>query len=290
MRLLIDEFGLTGSGVGDHPPDLCLHLPHADARSAGEVAGHLFERLLPRHLEIIYEINRRFLSDVSARFPNDYRPHQRACRSSRTAASARYAWPIWPASAASHQRRGRTALQLLRTAPLARLLCELWPERFRTRPTASPPRRFIRLANPRLSALITARIGDGWLRDLDQLRGLEPFADDAAFAPEWRAVKQPTRPIWQAFRRAGRRAVDPNSMYDVMVKRLHEYKRQLLKALHIVTLYHQLQRQPVARHRAAHLHLWRQGGPGLLHGQADHQADQQHRREWSTPTRWWPTG
>ncbi|HQF71971.1 MAG TPA: glycogen/starch/alpha-glucan phosphorylase, partial [Promineifilum sp.] len=107
------------------------------------------------------------------------------------------------------------------------------------------PRRFMRLSNPRLSTLITNRIGDGWLRDLEQLSKLEKLADDRAFCAEWRAVKSANKvQLAATIANLSGVTVDPNSMYDVMVKRLHEYKRQLLKALHIVTLYNRLRDDP----------------------------------------------
>jgi starch phosphorylase len=119
---------------------------------------------------------------------------------------------------------------------------ELWPEKFNNKTNGVTPRRFMRQSNPRLSALVTARSATGWLRDLDQFTRLEPYADDAAFRAEWRAVKAANKAdLARPSPRTGV-TVDPNSMFDVMVKRLHEYKRQLLmKALHIITLYNQLQ-------------------------------------------------
>jgi starch phosphorylase len=118
---------------------------------------------------------------------------------------------------------------------------ELWPEKFNNKTNGVTPRRFMRLANPRLSSLITEYIGEGWLCDLDRLSGLEAHADDPAFRAEWRTVKAANKVDLAAhIALQTELTVDPTSMFDVMVKRLHEYKRQLLKALHIITLYNRL--------------------------------------------------
>ena len=125
---------------------------------------------------------------------------------------------------------------------------DLWPEKFLNVTNGVSPRRFLRLANPRLSGLITARLGDErWLTDLERLRELEAFADDAEFRAQWREVKRQNK-LDLAFHALAATGitVDPGSLFDVMVKRLHEYKRQLLKVLHVVTLYNRIKADPAA--------------------------------------------
>ncbi len=122
---------------------------------------------------------------------------------------------------------------------------EMWPERFQNKTNGVTPRRFVRLANPRLSELISATIGDGWLTDLEQLRQLEPQAESPEFREAWQSVKQQNKRVLADVLHASTgQMADPESLFDVMVKRLHEYKRQLLKVLHIIWLYQQLQAEP----------------------------------------------
>ena len=141
-----------------------VHQPHAAARGARDLAAAARSaRLLPRHLEIIYEINRRFLDEVRARFPGDDGARRAdVARSTRTARSA-CAWRTSPPSAATRQRRRRAALAAAHARPCSRDFAELWPERFTNVTNGVTPRRFVALANPRLAALITEAIGDGWL-------------------------------------------------------------------------------------------------------------------------------
>jgi len=124
---------------------------------------------------------------------------------------------------------------------------ELWPEKFNNKTNGVTPRRFIRLSNPAMSALITSHIGSGWVKDLDQLRALEAHAEDATFRAAWSEVKRENKKALAARIKADLGLdVDPDSMFDVMVKRLHEYKRQLLKVLHIITLYNRIKDDPAA--------------------------------------------
>jgi starch phosphorylase len=245
MRLLMDEFGLEWYQAWEITRQTFAYTCHTLMPEALEKwPVHLFERLLPRHTEIIYEINRRFLSDVSARFPGDYERigrlsliqdgHERQIRMAHLAVVGSF----------SVNGVAELHSELLKERVFHDFY-ELWPERFNNKTNGITPRRFIRQSNPRLSALVTARIGDGWLRELDQFARLEPFADDAAFRAEWRAVKAANKAdLAGTIALLAGVAVDPDSLYDVMVKRLHEYKRQMLKALHIITLYNQLRDDP----------------------------------------------
>ncbi len=200
--------------------------------------------LLPRHLEIIYEINRRFLEDVQARFPDDLDRLRRM--SIIEEGSPRQVRMAHLASVGSFAINGVAELhsRLLRERTL-RDFADLWPEKFQNKTNGVTPRRFMRLANPRLSELITSKIGDGWLNDLDSLKQLEAFTEDADFRARWREIKQANkRDLCELLRTSTGVTADPDSIFDVMVKRLHEYKRQLLKALHIVTLYRRLKADP----------------------------------------------
>ncbi|MCO5194934.1 MAG: glycogen/starch/alpha-glucan phosphorylase [Anaerolineae bacterium] len=204
----------------------------------------LIGRILPRHLEIIYELNQRFLDDVRERFPHD--PSRLVRMSLIEEGPQRRVRMANLATLGSFSVNGVAELHthLLRERTL-RDFAEMWPERFNNKTNGVTPRRFIRIANPRLFDLITEKIGTGWLRDLERLRELEPFVDDPDFRTEWRAVKRRNKRDLAGFiAETVGVAVDHQSLYDVMVKRLHEYKRQLLKALHIITLYHRVKDDP----------------------------------------------
>jgi starch phosphorylase len=207
----------------------------------------MFGRLLPRHLEIIYALNDIFLADLRARHPGD---DERIARMSLIQeVPERRVRMANLAAVGSFAVNGVAELQSrLLTQTTLRDFAELWPEKFLNETNGVSPRRFLRLANPRLSGLITARLGDQrWLTDLERLRELEAFADDAEFRAQWREVKRQNK-LDLAFHTLDATGViiDPGSLFDVMVKRLHEYKRQLLKLLHVVTLYNRIKADPAA--------------------------------------------
>jgi glycogen phosphorylase len=208
----------------------------------------LFQAVLPRHLEIVYEINRRFLDEVRLRFPGDEERVQRLSLIDET--GPRYVRMANLACVGSHAVNGVAKLhsQLLKNE-LMRDFSETWPEKFTNVTNGVTPRRFVALINPALSALVTRAIGDGWICDLSQLRRLEPLADDAAFRGDWRAVKLGNKKALAAEiqRRAGV-SVAAESLFDVQVKRIHEYKRQHLNVLHVATLHERLRKD--ARHAA----------------------------------------
>ena len=205
-----------------------------------------FGSLLPRHLEVIYEINRRFLEEVRARYPGDDAKLARLSLIDET--GPRYVRMAHLASLGSHKINGVAELhsELLKKTVLSDF-AELWPEKFCNVTNGVTPRRFVGLSNPGLSQLITSRIGDTWLKDLNQLRGLEPLADDPGFQDRWREVKLANKTRLAALikQRTGV-TVSPESLFDIQVKRIHEYKRQDLNALHILTLYLRLKRDPNA--------------------------------------------
>jgi len=198
-------------------------------------------------MEIICALNHFFLEDVRARYPGD---DERVARMSLIQeVPERRVRMANLAVIGSFAVNGVAELQsrlLARTT--LRDFAGLWPEKFRNVTNGVSPRRFVRLANPRLSGLITARLGDQrWLTDLEQLAELEAHADDAEFLAQWREVKRQNKLDLAAYALATTGVtVDPGSLFDVMVKRLHEYKRQFLKLLHVVTLYNRIKADPAA--------------------------------------------
>jgi starch phosphorylase len=245
MRLLLDVHGLDWDDAWEITRRAFAYTNHTLLPEALETWGvELFGSLLPRHIQIVYEINRRFLDDVRQRFPGDEERIQRMSLIDET--GGRSVRMAHLASVGSHTINGVAALHsdLLKRHVL-RDFQEMWPDKIRNVTNGVTPRRFVALINPGLAGLVTEAIGDGWLRDLEQLRQLEPRADDASFREKWRRVKAANKEALAAEieERAGV-AVDPGSLFDIQVKRIHEYKRQHLNVLHAVTLYHRLKRNP----------------------------------------------
>jgi starch phosphorylase len=204
----------------------------------------LFGKLLPRHLEIIYEINYRFLQDVKLWFPNDedrlirlsliQEGHDKQIRMANLACVG------------SHAINGVAALhtQLLKSDTL-RDFAQIWPEKFFNKTNGVTPRRWMLLSNPELSELITEKIGENWLKNLDELRNLEIYLKDSDFCKRWKEIKQINKAKLAAYILKSKNIeVDPNSIFDVLVKRIHEYKRQHLSVLHIITLYNRIKENP----------------------------------------------
>ncbi len=204
----------------------------------------MFEKFLPRHLEIIYEINSRFLDEVRARFPGDEaRVRRMSLIGEDGGRSIRMAHL---ATVGSHAINGVAYMhsELVKTTILKDFY-EMWPERFSNKTNGVTPRRFVGLANPGLRKLLDETIGDGWMVDLQKLRGLERYADDPSFQQRWRDVKRGNKARLADYV-ADRTGIglNPDWMFDVQVKRIHEYKRQHLNALHIITLYNRLKADP----------------------------------------------
>ena len=248
MRLLVDENGVGWDQAWSITRRTFAYTCHTLLPEALETwPVPMFERLLPRHLEIIYAINHFFLQDVHAQHPGD---DDRVARVSliQEAPEPRVRMANL-AAVGSFAVNGVAELQSrLLTRTTLRDLADLWPEKFLNVTNGVSPRRFLRLANPRLSALITARLGDQrWLTELERLRELETFAGDPEFRAQWREVKRLNKLDLAAHARAaGGVTIDPDSLFDVMAKRLHEYKRQFLKLLHVVTLYNRIKADPAA--------------------------------------------
>ena len=245
MRLLVDEHLLDWDTAWDITRKSFGYTNHTllpEALERWPVA--MMTRLLPRHMQIIYEINGRFLDQIRVDYPGG---EGRVPRLSLIDESGeRYVRMANLACVGSHAINGVAALH---TRLLARDVLadfhEIMPEKFSNKTNGVTPRRFLQLCNPRLARLISSAIGDGWTRDLDQLRNLEPLAEDTAFQSLWRRIKQEnkTNLAGQVEKSIGT-TLDSFSMFDVQAKRIHEYKRQHLNLLHVVTLYSRLKRNP----------------------------------------------
>jgi starch phosphorylase len=199
---------------------------------------------VPRHLEIVYEINRGLLDDVRARFPGDEGRVQRV--SLVEEGSEPKVRMANLAIVGSHSTNGVAAIHsgLLR-ASTVRDLAEQFPERFNNKTNGVTPRRWLLLANPALAGAITGAIGEGWITELGQLRRLTPLAEDRGFRDAVRAAKHEAKVQFAAWlRTATGQAVDPDTIFDCQVKRIHEYKRQLLNALRVIVLYYRLRENP----------------------------------------------
>lgn len=243
MRLLLDEHEQSWDEAWQITQSCFGYTNHTLLPEALEKWGlPLFGKLLPRHLEIVFEINRRFLDQVRMHFPFDGARAQRM--SLIDEAGERSVRMAHVAAVGSHAINGVAALHsdLLRQTVL-RDFAELWPERFHNVTNGVTPRRFIALANPELTSLITSALGEGWLTQLERLRELEPLASDAAFASEFQTIKQHNKlRLSEHATHVLGTSLDPLSLFDVQVKRIHEYKRQVLNILHVLTLYLRIRR------------------------------------------------
>jgi glycogen phosphorylase len=245
MRLLVDEHQLDWDAAWDITQRTFGYTNHTLLPEALERWSiDLIAQLLPRHLEIIYEINKRFLDRVRVVFPGD---DARVRRMSLIDESGeRYVRMAHLACVGSHAINGVAALHTeLLAKDVLRDFHEMMPEKFSNKTNGVTHRRFLMLCNPRLARVITDAIGDGWMKDLGELTRLEPHATDAAFQTEWRRVKQDNkRDLARHVERVAGVKVDPASLFDVQAKRIHEYKRQHLNVLHAITLYTRLKQKP----------------------------------------------
>jgi starch phosphorylase len=245
IRLLVDEHDMDQDEAWEITRSTFAYTNHTllpEALETWPVA--LFTRILPRHLEIIYEINARLLQEVRQKFPGD---EQRVARMSLISETdGRHIRMANLACAGSHTINGVAELhtRLLKKYTLNDFY-ELYPEKFLNITNGVTPRRWIALCNRSLAILITDRIGMGWVSDLEELRKLEAFVDDEEFRTQWWQVKQDKKREQAAFfqQRTGI-GINPDSLFDVQVKRIHEYKRQHLNILHIITLYQRIRENP----------------------------------------------
>ncbi len=245
MRLLVDEHDLdweTAWKITSHTFSYTNHTLLPEALERWSLP--LFASLLPRHLEIIYEINVRFLNEVRRHFAGD---EGRVSRMSLIdELGEKFVRMANMACVGSHRINGVAALhtELLKKEVL-RDFYELWPEKFINVTNGVTPRRWLALSNPEQSALMSRHIGDSWISNLDELKQLEALAEDAAFRAEWRKVQHNVKVrLSQYISDVVGVSVDPASMFDVQVKRIHEYKRQHLNVLHILALYFRLKHKP----------------------------------------------
>jgi len=245
MRLLMDKHDVPWERAWDITTRTIAYTNHTILPEALERwSTQLMERLLPRHLQIIYEINRRFLDTVWTHYPGDT---DRLRDMSIIAEEPEKAVQMAKlAIVGGHMVNGVSELhtKILKDT-IFRSFYEMMPNHFTNATNGITQRRWLLLANPRLSALISSHLGEGWITDLDQLRGLEPLADDADFCKRWRQIKRLNKQDFAAWL-AGTENMHPNpdSMFDFQVKRMHEYKRQLLNVLHVIDLYNRLRDNP----------------------------------------------
>ena len=245
MRILLDEAHLGWDEASDLTKRALAYTNHTllpEALEKWPVAW--FEKVLPRHLEIIYEINRRLLDAVRTRFPGDEGRVERVSLIEES--PSKHVRMANMAIVGSHSTNGVAALhsELLRTMTV-KDLAEMFPERFNNKTNGVTPRRWLLLANQPLARTITEAIGDGWITDLGQLTKLKPLADDKGLREAFRKAKREAKSEFANWlKTTSDQTVDPDTIFDCQVKRIHEYKRQLLNALRIVVLYNRLRENP----------------------------------------------
>jgi starch phosphorylase len=245
MRILLDEAKLEWDQAWDITQRTLAYTNHTLLPEALEKWPlNWFARMLPRHLEIIYEINKRFMDDVHSRYPGD---DERASRMSLVEeGSERTIRMANLAIVGSHSTNGVAAIhsRLLQEMTVHDF-AQMYPERFSNKTNGVTPRRWLLLCNPPLASAITGAIGDKWITDLDQLKKLKPLASDKGFRDAFCKAKRQAKTQFADWLKAtSGQVVDPDSIFDCQVKRIHEYKRQLLNALRIVVLYNRLRENP----------------------------------------------
>jgi starch phosphorylase len=245
LRILLDEAHLGWDEAWDLTQRTLAYTNHTllpEALEKWPLAW--FEALLPRHLELVYEINRRLLDGVRRRFPDD---DGRAARTSLIEEGPeKHVRMANLAIVGSHSTNGVAAIHsaLLRSTTV-KDLAEMFPERFNNKTNGITPRRWLLLANPALARIITEAIGSGWITELDQLTRLKRLADDRGFRDAFVAAKRASKSAFAEWlQTTSGETVDPNTIFDSQIKRIHEYKRQLLNALRIVVLYNRLRKNP----------------------------------------------
>ncbi len=245
MRLLVDEHNMDWDKAWSITQNTIAYTNHTLMPEALEKwSVDLFSAVLPRHLEIIYEINHRFLEDIRSWYPKDEDLVARV--SLIEEGMEKKVRMAHLATVGSHKVNGVAALhtELLKKDVL-RDFYHIWPEKFTNKTNGVTPRRWVLLSNPELSALITEKIGKGWLTQTDQLRQLEQFINDREFCDRWRQIKRNNKQRLARYilQHTGIE-VNVDSLFDIQVKRIHEYKRQHLAILHVITLYHRLKENP----------------------------------------------
>jgi starch phosphorylase len=245
MRILLDDAHLEWDHAWELTQQTLSYTNHTLLPEALEKwPVEWFEVLLPRHLEIIYEINRRLILSIQHRFPNEY--HRISGMSLVEEGPQPKIRMANLAIVGSHSTNGVAAIHSsLLKATTVKDFAEMFPERFNNKTNGVTPRRWLLLANPSLAATITEAIGSGWITDLDQLSNLEPLATDQAFLDAFLRSKREAKVRFAEWLVTSTgQTVNPDSIFDCQVKRIHEYKRQLLNALRIVVLYNRIRKDP----------------------------------------------
>ncbi len=245
MRIFVDEEDLEWNEAWSITTRVFAYTNHTVLPEALERwSVDLMGRLLPRHLEIIYEINDLFLESVKKQLPDDADLLRRISFIEEN--DHKQIRMPYLSIVGSHTINGVAELhtELLKTT-VFKDFYKLFPERFQNKTNGITPRLWLRNVNPELSKIITAKIGDGWITELQQLQQLEAFADEPEFQQSWRSVKRLKKEqlaYW--LKQNGGISIDPESLFDVQIKRIHEYKRQLLNILHVIFLYNQMLEHP----------------------------------------------
>ena len=238
MRILVDEHHLPWDEAWSITEKTLSYTNHTLLPEALEKwPEDLLKRVLPRHLQIIYEINHRFLQQVASNWPNDNGRLERM--SIIEEGEIKQIRMAHLAIVGSHSVNGVAAMhsELVKTS-LVPDFYELWPDKFNNKTNGITPRRWLLKANPLLAEFITKTIGDQWITKLDKLKGLERYADDKNFQKEFLRIKLANKKrLAKVIEQTARVTVDPKSLFDIQAKRMHEYKRQLLNVMHIIHLY-----------------------------------------------------
>ena len=241
MRILIDQEKLPWDEAWDIVTRTCAYTNHTVLPEALERwPVYLFEKLLPRHLQIVYEINSKFLSEVEKKWPGDFDRMRRMSLIEEGPEKKVHMANL--SIVGSHAINGVAAIHsdIIKNTTFHDFY-EMWPHKFQNKTNGVTPRRWLMLCNPNLADLIGDKIGFEWPRHLEKLRDLEPFVNDKAFLHNLKKVKQENKMKLAAFiEKEYHIRIDPSSMFDIQVKRMHEYKRQLLNILHIITMYNRL--------------------------------------------------
>jgi len=265
MRLLVDVHGLDWEPAWGLTTQTFAYTNHtllSEALETWDVA--LLQRVLPRHMEIIYEINRRFLQKVEKRFPGD--PHRQRRMSIIDEHERQQIRMAHLAVVGSHSVNGVAKLhsKLLRES-LLKDFYEIWPEKFNNKTNGITQRRWLKQANPALAKLITETIGSAWETDLNALEALTAYVDNEEFRSSWKAVKELNKMVFVTYiNELINISIDPASMFDVQVKRIHEYKRQLLNILGIIARYFRIKDNPGERFVPRTMILGGKAAPGYF--------------------------
>lgn len=241
MRLLVDQEHLPWDKAWEITTKTFAYTNHTVLPEALETwRVSLMEKILPRHMQIIYDINFRFLKDMNARFPGDVARIRRM--SIIEEAADKNIRMANLAITGSHSVNGVAALhtEIIKN-DVFHDFYEIWPDKFNNKTNGITPRRWLKLANPELADLISSKIGDAWITDLTQLKKIEQYVDDEAFRKKWRKIKEQNKlNLADCINRKLEIAIPHQVLFDSQIKRIHEYKRQLLNVLHVITLYNRL--------------------------------------------------